>query len=165
MNDKNNKNVCSTPSPSIRRWGVTPFSRDVDDFFTGFFDDFFKITPARKSPEKSFSFQPKLNLQETETEIVLKLEVPGMKESDFDITLSDNAITLKGHKQQDYDEKDGSMHYVGRSYGSFEQTIPLSTEINEDSVSATAEHGVLTVKLPKKEPSKEKTRKISVKAM
>jgi HSP20 family protein len=162
MNDK--KNSCSVQSqaPVTRRYGLaTPF----DDIFSGMFDDFFKITPARRGFEKPLNFQPKLNIQETENDYVVKLEVPGMKESDFDITLSDNVLTLKGHKSQDYDEKEGNMHYVGRSYGSFEQSIPINVEINEDAVSATAEQGILTIKLPKKEPSKDRTRKISVKSL
>jgi len=143
---------------------VFPGQGDLNRLFEGLFDNVFDFSPLSKGQQDGSRFNPSLNLTENQEEIVAKLEIPGMKEDDIDITLTDNVLHVKGEKKEDFSKDSDKLHFVGRSYGKFEQNIPLNVEIDEDRVEASSENGVLTIRLPKRAPEKEKVRKISVKS-
>ena len=105
---------------------------------------------------------PALNLAETNNEIVLKAEVPGMDPKDIDISLSDGTLTIKGEKKQEKEEKEEGYHLVERSYGSFTRTIELPREVQSDKINASYKNGVLKIVLPKSEKAKKKEVKIKV---
>lgn len=138
--------------------------RDLNQLFDGIFNDWLEPSANQKPIESWGNFVPKLNVEDRENELLVTAEVPGMTSDDLDISLADGVLTIKGHKKEDYDKTEGKVHYVGRSYGEFQQSIPLNTEVNEDAVEASAQNGVLTLRLPKREPTKERVRKINVKA-
>ena len=100
---------------------------------------------------------------ETPDEIRAMVEVPGMKPEDVDITIDNNILTVSGEKKVTFDEgEEGSNYRVSeRRYGRFQRSFVLPQNVDPDRVAAEYDHGVQTVRLPKKEEAK--PRRIAVK--
>ena len=105
---------------------------------------------------------PEFDLSETKYELIVKAEVPGISPKDINISLVDNTLTIKGEKKQQMEEKDENYHYIGRGYGSFVRTIPLSREVQGDKVKASYKDGILKIVLPKSEEAKEKEIQVKI---
>lgn len=90
---------------------------------------------------------PHVELGETDKEIRVMAELPGLDEKDVEITVEDGALTLRGEKRSEVDDKDRG--YTERSYGHFERPIGLPQGVDRDHAAATFRNGVLTVTLPK----------------
>lgn len=141
--------------PILRRHGLVG---DLDrNLFDRFFEDF--GLPALFSEETRFV--PAFDVSETESELIVKAEIPGMDQKDIDISLSRGMLTIKGEKKQEKEDKTEHYHTVERHYGSFSRTMRLPSEVEADKVDATYKDGVLKITLPKTETSK--ARKIEVK--
>jgi len=123
-------------------------------------DSFFERRPTKI--EEEGEFLPALDLAETDNELVVKCEVPGLEPKDIDISLSDGMLTIKGEKKQEREEKGADYHLVERSYGAFTRSIQLPKEVQSDKISASYKNGVLTVVLPKPEGTQKKEIKIKV---
>ena len=97
-------------------------------------------------------------------ELLLKAELPDMKEEEFAVTIEDNTVTLRGEKKPDATVTDEQFHHTERRYGSFARTFALPSTIDADKVSAEYRAGVLTVRLPLREEAKPKPIKVAVAA-
>jgi len=104
---------------------------------------------------------PQINVSETDTEIRITAELPGVAEKDVDITLDDDMLTIRGEKRMEQKEDKENYHFVERSFGSFMRSIRLPQSVNREQVRANVENGVLTIVLPKN-AAQEKTRHIPV---
>lgn len=104
---------------------------------------------------------PKLDIAETDGEIKVTAELPGVAEKDVDVTLRDDVLTIKGEKKAEREEKDENYHLVERSYGSFARSIQLPAGLDADKVKARMDKGVLTVTMPK--PAAAQPQKIDIK--
>ena len=100
---------------------------------------------------------PVTDVTETDKEIEISAELPGLEEKDLQINLSDNVLTIKGEKKAEKERKEIDFRMVERSYGAFERTIELPEGVNPDSIKATIAKGVLTVTVPKPAPAQAKT--------
>jgi HSP20 family protein len=116
----------------------------------------------RTRTEEGGEWLPSLDVAETKNELVVKAEVPGMDAKDFNISLSDGMLTVKGEKKQEREEKEADYHLVERSYGAFTRSIQLPTDVQSDKISASYENGILKVTLPKSEEVKKKEIRIKV---
>ena len=96
-------------------------------------------------------FMPKVDLKETDKEMHVSADLPGMTEHDIDLSLQDNVLTIKGEKKVEDSKKDHNYHYAERSYGSFQRAITLPVTAEPDKIEATFKNGVLEVVIPKKE--------------
>jgi len=123
-------------------------------------DSFFERRPTKI--EEQGEFLPALDLAETDNELVVKCEVPGLEPKDIVISLSDGMLTIKGEKKQEREEKEVDYHLVERSYGAFTRSIQLPKEIQGDKINASYKNGILKVTLPKSEEAKKKEIKIKV---
>jgi len=97
-------------------------------------------------------------------ELVLKAELPDMKEEEIELTVEDNTLTLRGEKKLDADVKEEQFHRIERSYGSFARTFALPPTVDAGKVSAEYKSGVLTVRLPLREEAKPNKIKVAVAA-
>ena len=97
-------------------------------------------------------------------ELVLKAELPDMKEEEIDLTIEDNTLTLRGERKLDAEVTEDQFHRIERSYGAFTRTFSLPPTIDADKVSAQYKAGVLTVRLPMSEEAKPKQIKVQVAA-
>jgi HSP20 family protein len=106
---------------------------------------------------------PRSDVVETDAGIEVTVELPGLEEKDIEVSLSDEALTIKGEKNVERkDEKKG--YYISeRSYGSVYRSIPLPAGVDSDKAEASFRNGVLTVKLPQRPEAKAKVKKIEVK--
>jgi HSP20 family protein len=105
-------------------------------------------------------------VSETDEEICITAELPGVEEKDIDISVSANRITIKGDKKSETEEK---KEQVGRQFlrlerssGSFKRYMNLPFDIDPDTVEAEFKRGVLTVRIPKPPEAIEKTKKIEI---
>ena len=106
------------------------------------------------------TWSPAVDIFETENEIVLTAELPGIEDKDIEIKLEDNTLTLKGERQLEKETKEENYHRIERSYGSFFRSFSLPHYVDQDKIKAEHEHGVLKVFLPKKQESKPRAVKV-----
>ena len=142
--------------PMLRRTRLV--SRPNRDLFDWFFEDL--GLPGLLSEETTI--EPAFDLSETEKELIVKAEVPGMDKKDININLSDGLLTITGEKKHEKKEDSENYHHVERRYGKFSRTLRLPVEVEAGKVDATYKDGVLNITLPKSEPVKPK--KIEVKS-
>jgi HSP20 family protein len=98
----------------------------------------------------------------SEHELVLKAELPDMKEDEFEVTVEDHTLTLRGEKKLDTEVSEEHFHRIERSYGSFARTFALPPTVDAGKVNAEYKAGVLTVRLPLREEAKPKQIKVAV---
>jgi HSP20 family protein len=104
---------------------------------------------------------PSIDVSETDNEVRISADLPGVSESDIDVSLVDDMLTIRADKKlQKTDDKE-SYHFVERSYGTFLRSLRLPYSVESDNIRADFGNGVLTVTLPKCK-DKEKSRKIPV---
>ncbi|HEY8514639.1 MAG TPA: Hsp20/alpha crystallin family protein [Candidatus Binatia bacterium] len=147
----------------VRRDVDSPFAalqRDINELFERFFDGF-GLEPFDWTHDLG-SFRPRLDVSETDTEIQVSAELPGVDEKDIEVSLSDDVLTIKGERREEKEEKEKDYYRREQSYGSFHRSIPLPRGIDPDKVQASFKRGVLTVTLPKTAASQRK--KIAVNA-
>lgn len=131
--------------------------REVNRLFDDVLRDF--GMPAFSGFERSLSW-PHVELGETDKEIRVTAELPGLDEKDVELTVEEGVLTLRGEKRAEVEDKDRG--YSERSYGRFERRIGLPQGVDRDNVTATFKNGVLTVILPRTEAANENIRRIPV---
>jgi HSP20 family protein len=143
-----------------RSIAANPFmslQREIDRLF----DDFTRGFPTLAGSGGT-TLMPSMDVTETDKEIEITAELPGLEETDVQINLSDNLLTIRGEKQAEKEQKDKNYRLVERSYGSFERTLELPEGISADAIKANISKGVLKVTVPKPAPAQAK--KIEVKS-
>lgn len=110
----------------------------------------------------SGSFIPAVDIYEDNQKLVLKLEVPGIKENDLQIHLENQVLTIKGERKFESDEKEENFHRIERRYGSFVRNFSLPQTVDTGNVTANYDAGVLSISLPKKAESKPRQVKIAI---
>jgi HSP20 family protein len=116
------------------------------------FDDFFGasgLEPFGLSRGEWDEFSPRVDAVETDSDIRVSVELPGIEEKDIDVTLTRDSLTIAGEKRQEKEEKGRSYFRSERSYGSFRRSVPLPCEVDANKVDAVFRKGVLTITLPK----------------
>ena len=97
-------------------------------------------------------------------ELVLKAELPDMKEDEFEVTVQDNTLTLRGEKKLDTEVTQEQFHRIERSYGPFARSFALPPTVDAGKVSAEYKAGVLTIRLPLREEAKPKQIRVAIAA-
>src|SRR5881397_709511 len=107
------------------------------------------------------SWNPSVDIYENKDQIVLEAELPGMKREDFDLSVENNVITLRGERQFEKQDDSDNYHRVERSYGSFTRSFTLPQTVSAEGATAEYSNGVLRVTLPKREETKARRIEIS----
>jgi HSP20 family protein len=133
------------------------------------FDTFLGGLPSRRPGEGSPMFpmgqmRPSVDVKETEGEIVVTADLPGIDEKDITLTLKDGVLAIRGEKTAERKEEQENYHMMERSYGSFQRSIRLPDTIDEDQVEARFEKGVLTVTLKKRPEAARAHKRIEIKS-
>lgn len=139
--------------PKIRGGEVV---RPRCDLFERFFEDF--DMPELFSEKKEWN--PSFDISETDDNIIVKAEVPGMDAKDINITLTNGVLTVKGERKDEKEDKDESYYLKESRHGSFCRSMKLPHEVKTEEVNATYKNGVLKLVLPKAET--EKVKKIEI---
>ncbi|MEM9484173.1 MAG: Hsp20/alpha crystallin family protein [Cyanobacteria bacterium P01_F01_bin.116] len=146
------------PFGHIERW--EPFGdfdtlrKEMDKLF-----DQFRLDP--KGNGNGFGFVPSAEMDETDTEIHLKLEIPGMEADNLEIEVTDGAVAIKGERRSETKTEEEGRFRSEFQYGKFERLIPMPTRIVKDQVAAEYKAGVLRLTLPKSQ--EETTESVKVK--
>lgn len=145
------------------RSDVFSLQQDVNQLFNEFFG-WGDVAPVRRIAEPLMAFRPHLDMTETEKEIKVAIELPGLTEKEVSVKLEDNILTIKGEKKAEMENKTAHSYRIERSYGEFERVIPITAKVAPEAIKAVMKNGVLTVTLPKAEPDKAQGHTIQVKA-
>jgi HSP20 family protein len=141
----------------VTRFSSNPFSalqQEIDRLFEGFSRGFAGFP--------SVELMPSTDVSETDKEIEITTELPGLEEKDIQLNVSDNVLTIRGEKKNEREETKKDYRLVERSYGSFTRSVQLPDGVNADNIKAVMSKGVLKVTVPKPAPAQ--TKKIDIKA-
>jgi HSP20 family protein len=105
---------------------------------------------------------PSMDIEDSDEEVVVSAELPGVDIKDVDVSVSGNVLTVKGEKKDEHEEKNGNYYHRERWSGSFQRSIALPDAVDADKVDAQMKNGVLRITFPKREEVKPK--QISVKS-
>ena len=100
------------------------------------------------------AWAPSVDIYENKDQIVLEAELPGMKQEDFDLSIENNVITLRGERRFEKTDETDNYHRVERSYGAFTRSFTLPQTVTAEGATAEYNNGVLRVTLPKREETK-----------
>ncbi len=136
--------------------------REVNRLFDDVFRGFGSGLPSFGNSAMFGGGWPSVEISDTDKDIKVTAEVPGLAEKDIEVLLNDGVLALKGEKRSESEGKD--RQFSERYYGRFERRIPLGVEVKEDQVDATFGNGVLTVTLPKTEKAQSQVKRIAIKS-
>ena len=149
---------------SLGRWEDADWPLSLRREMDRLFDDFFTASPK---PLKALegAFDPSIDVSETDKELEVTAEVPGVDEKDIEVTVAEGVLTIRGEKKTEKEEKDKAKNFyrLERSYGAFQRSFQLPADYDDSKVEATFNKGVLKVVVPKKPQAKAATKKIEVK--
>lgn len=135
----------------------------MNRMFDEFFERPFGLSPFFGETTSMGGFAPRLDISETDKEITISAELPGLEPEDINISLARGALTIIGEKRAEKEEKGKRFYRVERSYGSFHRSIALPDEVEDNKIDATFKRGVLKVILPKTQTAQDKNKRISIK--
>lgn len=139
-----------------------PF-RDVDDVFDRFFADAFRRMPRQGVEGRpALDWAPLADVSETDTEYLIKAELPEVPKDAVSLTVHDGVLTLSGERRQEKREENEKMHRVERQYGSFTRRFALPDDADEASIRAESKDGVIMIHIPKHKVVQPLARQIQV---
>jgi HSP20 family protein len=119
------------------------------DLMRPFFDTFFEhmVGPMR---------MPETDVTESENEIHVAMEIPGMRPEDINVELENNVLTISGEKKEEHEEREaeGRFHLSERRWGVFTRSFVLPREVQGEQIHADYDSGVLTIRIPKAESAR-----------
>ena len=136
--------------------------REVNRLFDDVFRGFDSRLPALGSLSSFAGAWPSVEISETDKEIKVTAEIPGLEEKDVEVLIDDGVLTLKGEKRSETEDKE--KQFSERFYGRFERRIPLGVEVEEDKIDARFKSGVLSIVLPKSAKAKSQVKRIAIKS-
>ncbi|MFG1192672.1 Hsp20/alpha crystallin family protein [Xanthobacter flavus] len=136
--------------------------REVNRLFDDVFRGFDSRLPAFGSLSSFAGSWPSVEISETDKEIKVTAEIPGLEEKDVEVLIDDGVLTLKGEKRSETEDKE--KQFSERFYGRFERRIPLGVEVEEDKIDARFKNGVLSIVLPKSAKAQSQVKRIAIKS-
>lgn len=133
------------PFRDLENW-----SRDVTNFFD--------------HPARAFGgmYSPRVDVFQTDKDVIVKAEIPGVGKEDLNLYVDENSVRISGQIKREKDFKDENIYRTERHYGSFSRSVPLPEGVKAEEAQAKYNDGILTITIPKMEPSKHKGRKIDI---
>ena len=130
---------------------------EMNRLFNTFFDS---PTPSNGGNAGVRRWIPAMDVVETEDHFVLRADLPGLSESDVNIELEDNVLTVAGERKAEHEQRSEGYYRVERAFGSFSRSLTLPEGVNADAIQASFDNGVLEVRIPK--PEQHKPRKVQI---
>lgn len=128
------------------------FDRVLNRFFRQIDRDFWMLDQQ---------WVPAMEVSETPDAYIVRVELPGVKREDIEVTLQDDILTIKGKKERSEEHKSEEMHFAERVYGEFVRSLRIPSDVKTDAIEASYKDGVLEIRLSKDE--RKKPRRIEVK--
>ena|SRR5437868_4130758 len=111
-------------------------------------------------PAATTSWSPAVDISETDREILVQAELPGINRKDIALQVENNVLTLKGDRRFEKETRQENYHRIERSYGGFSRTFAIPAIVDESGIRADFKDGILKIALPKKEQMKARQIKI-----
>ncbi len=146
----------NTITRSDQSRGLTTLQDQVNRLFE---DNF---TRERSAHADLATWAPPVDIYETENELVVKADLPGLQEKDIDVRVANNTLTIRGERKSEKDVNEDNYFRVERAFGPFTRSFSLPNTVSPESIRADYHNGVLTLHLAKREESKPKQIKIRV---
>jgi len=122
-----------------------PLRREMEDLFQRF------VVPLDETVfEAAQTWTPRVDVEETDKEIVVKVDLPGVEAKDVEVCVIDGLLVLKGEKKEEREEKGKNYHRTERFVGQFYREVPLPPGVDPEKIVATSSKGVVMVTVPKK---------------
>jgi HSP20 family protein len=154
----------------VKSKNKTPFSRsfshpfgDFPQEFNSLFERFFEPTQFWGNREDNFKL-PSLEIKERPDEYQVRAEIPGLRDEDIDLSISNNTLEISGERKQENTEDKDGKHFSEFYYGKFFRTVPFDKEIDNEKVAASLQDGILSITLKKLDTAKNQARKIQIKS-
>ena len=147
---------------TLIRW--EPF-RELDDIFARYSPFFGRLAAVRQGAlddDVAPAWTPVANISETETDYLIKAELPEVSKEDVKVTVDENVITISGERRKDAERTDEKVHRVESFYGRFSRSFRLPEDADINAIQAESRHGVLKVRVPKAPAPKPKTVEVQV---
>ena len=145
---------------NIVRW--EPF-RSIEDVFgrmPSLFDRWPRLLDA--NGEARLEWSPSVDISETDTEYLIRAELPAVKKEDVHVTFDDGMLTLSGERTQKKEEKTEKFHRMESFYGKFSRSFSLPDNVDSAAIRAESKDGVLTIHVPKRKIEQKKATEIKV---
>jgi HSP20 family protein len=127
--------------------------RSLETMFRG-------IDPSGQPEGAERTWLPAVDVKETEKELLLSFDLPGMSEDDISIEVQDNVLTVTGEREERRDESREGFRRMERRFGSFARSFPLPAGVSEDQIKADYDNGVLEIRVPK--PRAQEPRRVQI---
>ena len=157
------KGEIKTPAPARYTDPFSAMRAEMDRVFDSFLGRGFGRFPVLSPAGGGEEVMPSIDVRETDKELIVEAELPGMDEKDVHVTLNEGILSIKGEKKAEREEKKQGFHLSERRFGSFQRSFNLPEDADPEAVEATFKDGVLTVTVPKADDAKAGRRKVEVK--
>ena len=141
---------------AVIKWDPFRDLNMLQDRMNRLFEDAGRGIRRNEEPASTTIWSPAVDIYETDGEIVVQAELPGMDRKDIALHLENNVLTIRGDRQFKKETKEDNYHRIERSYGGFSRSFSIPTTVDEEKIRADYKDGVLKVALPKKEQAKPK---------
>jgi HSP20 family protein len=136
-----------------------PF-REMEEMEQMMNENFGRPSMWRRVPEDEYIWAPAIEMFEKNNNYILRLEIPGVRPEDVDITLTGETLTVKGERKAPEDIQDEAYQVCEMCYGSFTRSISLPEPVDSANIKATFENGILDIRIPKAEEARPRQIKI-----
>lgn len=139
--------------------------RELDDIFSRYSPFLGRLANARQAATEEGdvpTWTPLANISETESEYLIKAELPEVSKEDVKVTVDENVITISGERRKEAEHKDEKVHRVESFYGSFARSFRLPEDADVTAIQAESRNGVLKVRVPKSPAPKPRTVEVKV---
>lgn len=128
---------------------IEEFHTEVDRLFDRFFNDGWELPTLPRFSREWAGWSPSLDVTESDQEIAIRAELPGVDPKDLEITVTGDLLTLSGRKKETTEHRDKGVYHSECRYGSFRRSVPLPAPVQAEDVSAEYKNGVLSIRLKK----------------
>ena len=143
----------------MMRWSPLDEIATMRESMDRLFEDHFNRRPRNGG---TVVWQPAIDMSETESEVLVRVELPGVDPKNVDVSVTADTVTIRGHVQADQETRNKAYYRRELRYGTFQRTLALPTEMAGEQAKATFKHGILEVRIPKAERVKPKAVKVEV---
>ncbi|MFO7937761.1 MAG: Hsp20/alpha crystallin family protein [Kiritimatiellia bacterium] len=138
------------------------FQSEMNRLFDDFFGDFPLEPGWYGGADQAVAFSPEVDLSETDKDIIVKVELPGMDKKDVSVELDDDVIVISGEKKEEHEDKNRRWHVREQSFGTFRRQIPLPSAVKDEKAKAAFRNGILTVTVPKDKEAEPQRKMIDI---
>jgi HSP20 family protein len=136
--------------------------REFDDLFNRYNRIFGTLVPADEDRTVASQWRPTANVSETDTEYLVKAELPGVEKKDVEVTLEEGVLTIRGERRYEKNHDTEKQHRVESFYGTFARSFTVPADVDVTRIEAESKDGILTIHLPKAEQKKPKAIDVQV---